>query len=162
MVGEISASSQLILWWKPPQARSFITLFLSQFSTHCTTISIGYFCYKLISDILFTNNSQSHLHLIIARVGQSLLRPAPCCRTGQHKLLEPQVGDKPSRFALSLSMKSSYECVNRKCDCEEIFATYPPGFDFPVDESAGECSTTNVGIVEHDAMSYMVGGAQLT
>ena len=75
------------------------------------------------------------------------------CRISEHRLLVRQVEakDKPSRLAFSLSMKSSYKRVNGKCDCDEIFATYPLGLDLPVNNTTGDSGAMKVGIIQCDA-----------
>ena len=116
-------------------------------------------CYKLVSGTSFTrvreNPCDSHLrvHLIFAALVQSVLCPLLGCRIGQHKLLVGQVKgkDRPSCLAFCLSTKSNYKRVNQKFDCDETFATYPPGFDLPVNESTGESSATKVDVIQCDA-----------
>jgi hypothetical protein len=56
-------------------------------------------------------------------------------------------------------MKSSYNRVNQECDHDEIFTTYPPSLDFPVDEGASESGTTNRGMVWY---GDIVGGWWVT
>ena len=126
----------------------------SRFRTFYTVrFRLDIVCYKLIFGTSFTrglgypHDSYLHVHLIIAAIGQSFFCPLLGCRISEHKLLLQQAKgkDRPSCLAFSLSMKLSYKRVNQKCDCDEIFATYPLAFDLPVNYSTGESSATEWG-----------------
>jgi hypothetical protein len=48
--------------------------------------------------------------------------------------------------------------VSCKCDYEEIFVTYPVGFDLPIDECPGKSSARGISIVWYGVVVCVIGG----